>query len=174
MAGQYTPLEARKGGIAVVRLLSLGCSLFILWLLLSGHYNTFLITIGVLTCIGILALAQRMKVVDEEGHPIHLALSALTYWPWLVAEIAKSSWAVTRIVLDPKLPISPTLVKVKANQKTRIGVNVYANSITLTPGTISVDVEGNQITVHAITADGAADLAEGAMDRRVTAFEGAS
>lgn len=158
----------------MVRLLSLGGTLFALWLLLSGHYSTFLITIGVLTCVAILALAQRMKVVDEEGHPIHLALSALAYWPWLIVEIAKSSWSVTRIILDPKLPISPTLVKVKASQKTRIGVNVYANSITLTPGTITVSVEGNDLTVHAITAEGAAELAEGTMDQRVTAFEGAS
>lgn len=158
----------------MVRLLSLGCTLLVFWLLLSGHYTTFLITIGILTCIGILALAQHMKVVDEESHPIQLALPALTYWPWLVFEIAKSTWSVTRIILDPKLPISPTLVKLKASQKTRIGVGVYANSITLTPGTISIDVEGNDITVHAITRDSAADVAEGAMDRRVTAFEGGS
>ena len=154
-----------------MRILSLGCVLFAFWLLLSGHYTGLLITFGVLTCIGVLALAHRMQVIDEEGHPIHLALSALTYWPWLVWQIAVSSWAVARLILHPKLPISPTMIKVKASQKTRVGVNVYANSITLTPGTISVDVVGNDITVHAITADGAADVEEGAMDRRVTAFE---
>lgn len=157
----------------MVRLLSLGFTLLLFWLLLSGHYTTFLITIGVVACIAILALARRMNIVDEEGHPVQLALPALTYWPWLVIQIAKSTWVVTRIILDPKLPISPTLVKLKASQKTRIGVNVYANSITLTPGTISVDVDGNDITVHAITRDGAADVAAGVMDRRVTAFEGA-
>ena len=66
------------------------------------------------------------------------------------------------------------MVKVRASQKSRIGVNVYANSITLTPGTISVEVENNDILVHAITAGGAEELAEGDMDRRVTAFEGNS
>lgn len=154
-----------------MRILSLGCVLFAFWLLLSGHYTGLLITLGVLTCIGVLMLAQRMKIIDEEGHPVHLAVSALTYWPWLIWQIAMSSWQVTRLILHPKLPISPTMIKVKATQKTRVGVNVYANSITLTPGTISVDVVGNDITVHAITADGAADVEEGSMDRRVTAFE---
>ncbi len=157
-----------------MRTLSLGCALFAFWLLLSGHYTGLLITFGVLSCVGILALAHRMGVVDEEGHPIHLALGGLLYWPWLFLEIAKSAWGVTRLILDPRLPISPTMIKVKSTQKTRIGVNIFANSITLTPGTISVEVEGNAITVHAITAGGAAELKEGDMDRRVTAFEGAS
>ena len=158
----------------MMRMLSLGCALFAFWLLLSGHYTGLLITFGVLSCLGILALAHRMSVVDEEGHPIHLALGAFMYWPWLFLEIAKSAWGVTQLILNPKLPISPTMVKVKATQKTRIGVNIFANSITLTPGTISVEVEANDITVHAITVGGAEDLKKGGMDRRVTAFEGAS
>ena len=157
-----------------MRALSLGCVLFVFWLLLSGHYNALLLTIGVLCCVGIVALALRMSVVDEEGHPLQLVLGAFTYWPWLIFEIAKSTWGVARLILDPALPISPTMVKVRASQKSRIGVNVYANSITLTPGTISVEVENNDILVHAITAGGAAELAEGDMDRRVTAFEGNS
>ena len=157
-----------------MRALSLGCALFVFWLLLSGHYTALLLTIGVICCVGIIALAMRMSVIDEEGHPVQLALGALTYWPWLVLEIAKSTWGVARLILDPGLPISPTLVKVRAGQKTRLGVNIYANSITLTPGTISVEVENNDILVHAITKAGAEELAEGDMDRRVTAFEGDS
>lgn len=157
-----------------MRMLSLGVFLFVFWLLLSGHYTAFLTSVGALTCIGIVALAARMGVVDAEGHPIQLLLGGLTYWPWLLIEIAKASWDVTLIILNPKLPISPTLIKVRSTQKTRMGVNVYANSITLTPGTISVEVDGNDITVHAVTTGGAADLEEGTMDRHVTAMEGAS
>ena len=70
------------------------------------------------------------------------------------------------------LPISPTLVRVKTSQKTALGVNIYANSITLTPGTISVEATRKEILVHAVTREGAEALAEGRMDRRVTAFEG--
>jgi multicomponent Na+:H+ antiporter subunit E len=157
-----------------MRILSLGAVLFLFWLLLSGHFTPFLVAMGVVCTIAILALAGRMGVIDEEGHPIHLIVAALTYWPWLAVEIVKSGWSVAKLVLDPAMPVSPTLVKVRASQKTRVGVNIYANSITLTPGTISVDVQGNDILVHAITADGAADVAAGRMDRRVSRMEGSS
>jgi len=113
-----------------------------------------------------------MSVVDEEGHPVHLVLRAITYWPWLLWEIAKSAINVTLIILNPRLPISPTVIKIKAGQKTGLGVSIFANSITLTPGTISVDVVGGEILVHALSKSGADDLEEGAMNRRVVKFEG--
>ena len=62
---------------------------------------------------------------------------------------------------------------VRASQRTTAGVATYANSITLTPGTITVRLRGNDLTVHALTSDGALDLEGGAMDRRVNRFEGA-
>ncbi|MDP1718034.1 MAG: Na+/H+ antiporter subunit E, partial [Burkholderiales bacterium] len=87
--------------------------------------------------------------------------------------IVKSAWDVSKIILNPRLPISPTLIRVKTTQKTAVGVVTYANSITLTPGTISVDVKQGEILVHALTCEGAAGLQSGEMDRRVTRFEGA-
>lgn len=153
---------------------SLSATLFCFWLALSGHYtNTFFI-IGALCAILIVAFSMRMSAVDEEGHPIHLFLGALTYWPWLFWEIAKSSVDVSLIILNPKLPISPTMVKIKADQKTGLGVSIFANSITLTPGTIAVDVVGGEILVHALSKSGAEDLEEGGMNRRVSRFEGRS
>jgi len=157
----------------MVRTISLGCVLYVFWLLLSGHYKPLLIVLGIMSCIGIVVLAHRMAVVDEEGHPIQFVLPALTYWPWLIGEIVKSSWDVARLIVDPALPISPTLVKVRASQQSRVAVATYANSITLTPGTIAVDVQGNDILVHALTKEGAEELAEGRMDESVRRFEGA-
>ena len=113
-----------------------------------------------------------MDVVDHEGHPIHLGPGAITYWPWLAWHVVADALSVTRIILDPKLPISPTLVRLRTSQKTAVGQVVYANSITLTPGTLSVAIEGDEILVHALTREGAASLEEGGMDRRVAAFEG--
>lgn len=156
-----------------MRFLSLGISLFVFWLVLSGHYTAFLISMGVACTLAILALAHRMKIVDSEGHPVELVVGALTYWPWLLWEIVKSAWTVTKVILSPKLPITPTLTRVKATQKSALGVNIYANSITLTPGTISVEVQNNEIVVHALQKDGADDVEGGGMDARVTQFEGA-
>jgi multicomponent Na+:H+ antiporter subunit E len=145
--------------------------LYAFWLLLSGYFTAFLMIVGVACAIGVTLLARRMAVVDHEGHPIHLSWRVIGYWPWLFKEIAKSAWDVSRIILDPRLPISPTLLRVTTSQKSTVGVVTYANSITLTPGTISVEVGEGEILVHALTHDGAQSLQEGEMDRRVRRFE---
>ncbi|NIO39986.1 MAG: hypothetical protein GTO41_07215, partial [Burkholderiales bacterium] len=89
-----------------MRLVSSFLILFAFWLLLSGHYTPFLMTAGILGALGVVLFARRMDVVDQEGHPVHLALRALlVYWPWLLKEIAKSAIQVSTIILNPRLPI---------------------------------------------------------------------
>ena len=148
--------------------------LYIFWLLLSGYFEPFFLAAGVGSAVAVVWLAHRMKLIDREGHPIHLAWRTLTYWPWLIKEIVKSAWDVSRIILHSRMSVSPRLVRVKTSQKTSVGVVTYANSITLTPGTISVDVRPDEILVHALTQAGAEGLIEGEMDRRLTDFEGAA
>jgi multicomponent Na+:H+ antiporter subunit E len=160
-------------GGSTLRALSLGVVLFAFWLLLSGYFVPFLVTMGAVAAIAVAMLGRRMDVIDHEGHPVHLAWRVLWYWPWLFKEIAKSAWDVARIIVHPGLPISPTLVRAKTSQKTAVGVTTYANCITLTPGTISIDVKRDEILVHALTREGAEGLLAGEMDRRVTRFEGA-
>jgi len=153
--------------------LSLVVVLYVFWLLLSGFFDSpFLLSVGAGVAIGVMLLARRMEVVDHEGHPFQLSWRLIGYWPWLFKEIAKSAWDVSKIILSPRLPISPTLFRAPTSQKSTVGVVTYANSITLTPGTISVDVKKGEITVHALTREGADGLLEGEMDRRVTRFEG--
>jgi multicomponent Na+:H+ antiporter subunit E len=155
-----------------MRYLSLAGFLFAFWIALSGHYTPMLVTAGAASAIVCLLAAIRVRAADAEGHPIELFWGAITYFPWLAWEIAKSAWAVTRIILHPKLPISPTMTVVRSSQRTPAGVATYANSITLTPGTITVGVTGHDLTVHALVRDGALDLEGGGMDRRVSQFEG--
>lgn len=155
-----------------MRHISLGLALFAFWLALSGHYTYFLLGIGAACSLLCVFVASRMGAVDLEAHPVHLLGRALTYIPWLIWEIMKSSWGVTRIILNPKLPISPTMTDVKASQQTPVGIVTYANSITLTPGTITTGVTGNRLTVHALEKAGALDLEAGGMDARVKQFEG--
>jgi multicomponent Na+:H+ antiporter subunit E len=155
-----------------MRYVSLAGFLFVFWLALSGHYTTMLITSGAIATVLCVLAAKRMRVVDAEGHPIELFRGAVAYLPWLVWEIVKSGWAVTKIVLHPSLPISPTMTVVRAGQKTKAGIATYANSITLTPGTMTVGVDGNDLVIHALVKEGALDLEQGGMDRRVCQFEG--
>lgn len=141
------------------------------WLALSGHYTAFLLGAGAGCVLLTLMYMHRIKVIDDE-YPRHFLMRIFTYLPWLLIEILKSAWDVSKIILNPRLPISPTLVCVKTTQKTPIGQVTYANSITLTPGTISLELAPDEILVHALTKAGAAGVLSGDMDRRVTKFEG--
>lgn len=152
--------------------LSLGAVLFAVWLLLSGHYTLFITSLGVASSALVVAITLRMEVADHEGHPIHLTWRAITYLPWLMIEIIKANIDVAKQVLSPSLSITPTLIRVKASQTSDLGQVIYANSITLTPGTISVDVANGEILVHALSRAGAKSLLDGEMDRRVTRMAG--
>ncbi len=155
-----------------MRTISLALFLFAFWLALSGHYTPVLVGAGLVSAVLCAIAARRMLLVDPEGHPLQLLVGTVTYFPWLLWEIVKSAWAVTKIILDPRLPISPTMTRVVASQRTGAGIATYGNSITLTPGTLTVGVTGNELLVHALTRDGALDLESGRMDRRVSQFEG--
>ncbi len=156
----------------MVHPISLGIALYLLWIVLSGYFQPLLLVLGVVSTLIVLFIALRMEVVDRESHPVHLTLRLPLYWLWLLWEIVKSSVVVARLIWSPSLPISPTVFQVPTSQKSQLGQVVYANSITLTPGTVSMTLENNQVRVHALTEDIAKDLQTGAMDRRVTALEG--
>jgi multicomponent Na+:H+ antiporter subunit E len=148
-------------------------SLYVFWLLLSGYFTPFLMMAGAGSALAVVLFTRRMRVLDREGHPLQLLPRAAVYAAWLLVEIVKSGWAVSRIIVDPKLPISPTLVRFKPSQVTPVGLVSHANSITLTPGTITVLAEPHEFLVHAITRAGAEGTIDSDMDRRVTrAYEG--
>lgn len=154
--------------------LSLGVSLFVLWLLLSGHGEPLLIGLGILSSIGTVLIARRMDVIDREGHPIHLTAKIPFYWLWLLWEIVKSNLQVARLILTPRLPVSPQVFHVVPSQKSELGHVIYANSITLTPGTVTIGIDGSRFAVHALDDAFAAGVLDAEMDRRVTAVEGLS
>lgn len=146
--------------------------LFSIWLLWSGHYTKMLVTIGAASCVAVVWLCHRMRVDDEEGIPLRLGLRPFVYAVWLVRQIVIANLDVTRRILDRDLPIRPALVSVKSTQKTDLGRVILANSITLTPGTVSVDMVGDSIRVHALTHEGAEQDISGEMNRRVSKVEG--
>ena len=142
------------------------------WLINSGHYTPLLLFFLVVSVVFVATLCRIMDVVDGESQPLNLTFTIPIYYIWLIKEVILSNIAVARCVWLGKDSISPMVVTVTAHQKTDIGKVIYANSITLTPGTVSMDLEGDQITVHALTRDTAASLLEGEMDRRVCRVEG--
>ena len=157
----------RRVGDTVTLALGLG----LVWALWSGHAEPLMIGFGVVSCALVLWLSWRLDVIDPKTGPYRIGWRFAAYVPWLLWEIARSSAHVARVVLTPRLPIRPRLLWVPASQKTEIGQAIYANSITLTPGTLSLDVSDGTIVVHALTERSAADLERGGMDRRVAALE---
>ncbi len=115
----------------------------------------------------VLLIALRMDVVDREAVPIHLGGRIIGYWLWLIWHIIIANIDVAKRVLSPTMPISPRLIKVSAMQEGPIGQVIFANSITLTPGTVSVDVDRGEITVHALTEEAAREVLDGPMNRKV-------
>ncbi len=162
----------QEGSGSLFQLLALAAALYAFWLLMSGFFTPFLLAAGLGCALGVAWLARRMEIADREGLPLHVSPAALWYWPWLVKEILKSGWQVARIIVHPRLPISPALVRFKPSQKSTVGLVTHANSITLTPGTVTVEADHGEFLVHAITLENAEGLAGSEMDRLVSRFEG--
>ena len=123
------------------------------WLILSGYFKPMLLILGAISIVFVLWLCGRMKIMDNETVPYESTPRTARYFNWLFKEIVKANMQVVKAVINPNLEVSPTLVRVPAPQKTDIGKTMFANSITLTPGTVSVDMEGDEILVHALLSE---------------------
>lgn len=156
----------------MVRTLVLTAALAGLWLLLSGYFDKPLLLIfgagSVLLCV---FLAARANVLDHEGVPSGLMPGVFLYWWWLFVEIGKANLLVARhaLAIEPKL--SPKLLQVVSPTRTNAGLATFANSITLTPGTVTVDLEPGYMVVHALTEAFADEAAIDDMGKRVAALE---
>lgn len=146
-----------------------------LWLLMSGLYKPLILAFGAASVLLVVYVVKRMDSVDGDRVALHLnPLASAGYCLWLLVEIAKSNWAVTKIVLAPGMPIRQRLFSVPYTQKTDLGQVIFANSITLTPGTLTVETDLGYFLVHALaySPDDPDALAE--MDARVSATESAA
>lgn len=146
---------------------SLTLTLFILWLLLSGHYNVLLISLGLLSSLLTVVLALRMDVIDHESHPLHLRRQLPRYWVFLSREVILANLDVVRRILTPGKSFSPQLRQLPLPQKTALGQVIYANSITLTPGTVTVQLGTDSIRIHALSREAAEDLQTGRMAQAI-------
>ena len=143
---------------------------FVIWLLLSGHYDPLLLTLGVLSCITCLYVTWKAKFIDAEGLPLHLLIRLPIYTIWLFKEIIKANIDTAKIIIlnNP----DPQNFRVKSSQQTEAGKVTYANSITLTPGTVTTELDGDVLEVHALSSDMADDVKSGVMDKKVSWLEG--
>lgn len=155
-----------------LRIITAALLFAVTWLLWSGVYKPLWLGLGAFSCGLVLWLALRTGFFKPDNYAFHLGPRLPRYWGWLLKEIGSSSLAVARIVLDPRLPVSPMIVTVDASQLSRVAQVTLANAITLTPGTVTVDIDAGVIEVHCLTRANAADLQAGEMLRRAANLVG--
>ena len=147
--------------------------LSVFWLINSGHFEPLLLSFGLVSIIGVILIVKRMEMVDGLYEPpVLLNVRLPAYLHWLLWEIIKSNIGVVRCIWQRTPAISPTLFRVTVGQKTDLCKVLYANSITMTPGTVTLDIQDNVFEVHALTRAGAEGVQQGEMDRRISKLEG--
>lgn len=141
--------------------LGLLCALVVFWYTMSGMNEPLILGLGVVSVIVTMILSWRLKVIDADSSPYGRIIAFLVYWVWLFVEILKANWRVIQACVKADLDINPALVKVKTVCRSDLAKTTFANSITLTPGTVTLAVEGDKLLVHALYEE---DAEPGAFD----------
>lgn len=167
------PTAATSRGAGRMRAyLLLSVFLITAWLLWSGMYKPLLLGLGAFSCVLTVYLASRMGYFKSGVYALQFSFGLLAYWLWLLREIVLSSIEVAQVVLARKLDLSTRVVAVDVKELQPVDQVILGNSITLTPGTLTLEIENDRLLVHALTAKGAAAVTDGEMQRRVAALRG--
>lgn len=142
------------------------------WLLLSGYIQPLLLGFGAASVAVVLLILKRMDNIDKEPSEVGIGLKFIRYLPFLIVEIIRSSIQVTRLIWGSPGKLSPSLAKISAESVPPSKRTLYANSITLTPGTLTVDLIDDELTVHALQESSIDELAEGKMDKKIASIWG--
>jgi len=148
--------------------------LSVFWLLLSGIYNPLMIGFGVASIFVVLLVLGRMEDVDKTRQQVGTGLRLIRYIPWLIVQVLKSSIHVTKLIWGSPSKVSPTLAKINISNVPPSKRVLYANSITLTPGTLCVDLKDDELTVHALQKSSITALEKGYMENKITGIWGKS
>jgi multicomponent Na+:H+ antiporter subunit E len=155
--------------------------LFAFWLVLSGHYQIRYIAMGAFAA-GLVTFLTSDLVYPatrlDKGRAIPTSAiflnwrNFLAYIPWLLYSIVKANIDVALLILNPRLPVAPALLQFRTNLKRNISRVTLANSITLTPGTVTIDLKDGQYVVHALEPRLAGSLLSGQMQNKVAGIFG--
>ncbi len=132
--------------------------IFLFWFLLSGHTEPLLLGLGVFSTLLTVFLANRMQVIDSESYPLKLVPRILRFYVFLSKEIVMANIDVIKRIIKPGATISPKVIELPAKKYTDLAKVIYANSVTLTPGTVTMDISEDKLKVHALSEEGAEDL----------------
>jgi len=145
-------------------------TLFLFWVLLNGSTATDVLVVGAVAAFLIaIMFSDGLAVVSDLRVNPKALVTTLLYVPFFLKELIKSNINLAKIVLSPELPVKPGIVKVRTRLKSRMGRLLLTSSITLTPGTLTVDLVGEWIYVHWVSVD--SDDIEAATAAIVSGFE---
>lgn len=164
----------QRGQTTVLQLVLLTIVLAITWLGLSGFFKPLLLSLGAVSVAITLIFAVRIKFFDHVVGMTRMGWRLPAYWFWLLTEIIKSAIQVARIVLSPKLPMNHRLVRITSDTDEELPRVILGNSITLSPGTITIDIDEREVLVHCISEEGAQDMESGELLRRIRKVRGDS
>jgi len=150
--------------------LLLSVFLIVAWVLWSGMFKPLLLGLGAFSCVLTVYLASRMGYFHSGTYALQFSFGLLSYWLWLLREIVSSSIEVARVVLAPKLDLSTKVVEVDVAGLEPVDQAILGNSITLTPGTLTLEIANDRLLVHALTQEGADAVLKGEMKQRVAAL----
>lgn len=164
--------ESSDNQKAVMHTVSWTLVLAVFWLLLSGYLKPLLLGFGFVSVILVVFILQRMNHSDGLNLRLPLNFRFFRYIAWLMGQIVVSSLAVTRLVWSKNKKLSPAIAKLPVTNSSAKTHVLYANSITLTPGTLSVDIDDEHVTVHALVEKSIEELKAGEMAGKVSAVAG--
>lgn len=154
--------------VKLKRFISLYILLLSFWLLLSTSTYWFHISFGLISILLVSLFTYDMVYVNENGKDnFKKIFRFFIYLPWIIYQIIIANIDVAKRALDPRMPIDPGLITFNTFLKTDLSKTTLANSITLTPGTVTVDIDGDEFLIHAITKEAGDDLLEGTMEKKV-------
>ena len=148
-------------------------AMFSFWILLSGEFTFILITSGIIASLIVAYLSHDIFIGKPDiKTETRRVLKFIKYLPWLLWEILLANVEIAYLVLNPKPLVDPQLVRFKPDLKTDLGIVTLANSITLTPGTVTVEANREEFIIHAICQKSADGIISGEMQRKVKEIEG--
>ncbi len=148
-------------------------TMFSFWILLSGEFTFILITSGIIASLIVAYLSHDIFIGKTDlKTEVGRVFRFFVYVPWLLWEIVLANVEIAYLVLNPKPLVDPQIVRFKPDLKTDLGVVTLANSITLTPGTVTVEANKEEFVIHAIWQKSAEGIISGEMQRKVKKIEG--
>jgi multicomponent Na+:H+ antiporter subunit E len=161
--GSGLPVGPARKEVEKLRTIIAASLIFLFWFMLSGHTEVLLIVLGIASTLLSVFLSKRMNIIDRESYPFSLGMHLLRYYLFLARKIVLANLDVIKRIIKPGQTISPQVIKLPASKHTDLSKVIYANSITLSPGTVTLELAGDEIKVHTLSKEGAAELKTGRM-----------